>query len=243
MYNNLIKIIDVNKDKCVNCQKCIAVCPVHFCNDGSGDYVKVNGELCLGCCQCLKACTHGARVALDDSKTFFEDMSGDTQTVASVAPSVASNFPHEYMKLNGWLKSIGISAIFDVSFGAELTIRSYLEHLKANNPKLLISQPCPAIVNYIELYRPELLQWLAPVDSPMIHTIKMIREFYPEYNNHRIAAISPCVAKKREFAEVGLGDYNVTYNSLKQYFKDNNISLDDFPELDYDNRYLSINKY
>lgn len=36
------KIIDVNKDKCVNCHQCISVCPSKLCNDGSKSYVEVN---------------------------------------------------------------------------------------------------------------------------------------------------------------------------------------------------------
>ncbi len=93
--------------------------------------------------------------------------------------------------------------MFDVSFGAELSVRSCLDHLDRNKPRAMISSACPAIVTYIELYRPELIQYLIPVDSPMIHTIKMIRRFYPSYRDHKVAAISPCMAKKREFIEAG----------------------------------------
>ncbi len=52
----------------------------------------------------------------------------------------------------------------------------------------------------------------------MTHTMKMIKEFYPEYRDCKIAILSPCYAKKREFEEVGIGDYNVTFKSLKDYF-------------------------
>ena len=69
--------------------------------------------------------------------------------VAVVAPAVASYFPNQYLKLNGWLKSLGVRAFFDVSFGAELTIKSYLHHIESNHPKTVIAQPCPAIVTYI----------------------------------------------------------------------------------------------
>ena len=43
----------------------------------------------------------------------------------------------------------------------------------------------------------------APADSPMLHTIKMIKEFYLQYRNHKVVVISPCAAKKREFEETG----------------------------------------
>ncbi|MGM5481285.1 MAG: [Fe-Fe] hydrogenase large subunit C-terminal domain-containing protein [Nanobdellota archaeon] len=228
-------VINVNKDKCVNCHACITACPVKNCNDGSGDTVSLNHDLCIGCGACLEACTHNARTIVDDTDEFLQALKHGEQMVAIVAPSAAANFPGEYLRLNGWLKNQGVKAVFDVSFGAELTIKSYVEHIKQNNPEAVISQPCPAIVNYIEMYKPELLKYLAPADSPMLHTAKMIKEFYPQYNNHKVAVISPCVAKKREFEETGVGDYNVTYLSLEDYFKNNNVNLRTYDEIDFDN--------
>jgi hypothetical protein len=159
--------------------------------------------------------------------------------VAIVAPAIAAAFPNLYLNFNGWLKSIGIKAVFDVSFGAELTIKSYLEHVQKNHPKAVIAQPCPAIVNYIELYRPELLEYLAPADSPMLHTIKMVKEFYPEYRGSKFAVISPCIAKGREFEATACGDYNITMLKLEEYFDDNRIDLCRFPATEYDNHPLA----
>ncbi len=230
----LPKVVDVIPEKCVNCQACIRVCPVKYCNDAYGDYVKIIPELCIGCGECLEACTHDARVPVDDFEQFMNDLKKGEQIVAVVAPGIAANFVN-YLKLNGWLKSIGVKAFFDVSFGAELTIKSYVEHIKQNNPKTVIAQPCPAIVSFIEIYHPELLEYLAPADSPMLHTIKMIKEFYPQYRNHKIAIISPCVAKKREFYETKLGDYNVTFLSLYKYITANRINLESYPEVQFEN--------
>lgn len=232
---SLAKVIDVDASKCQNCHACISVCPSKFCNDGSGDHVSINPDLCIGCGQCLHACTWGARTILDDTESFFNDLRCGVPIVTVIAPAIAASFPNTYLNLNGWFKNQGVSANFDVSFGAELTIKSYLEHVKENNPKTVIAQPCPAIVSYIELYRPELLEYLAPADSPMLHTVKMIKEFYPQYRNHKVAVISPCIAKKREFEETGYGDYNVTMVNLKEYLKRNGIGLEHYDRADYDN--------
>lgn len=232
----LSKVVDVDKNKCVNCHKCISVCPVYYCNDGSGDYIHLNHDLCIGCGECIKACSHGARIIVDDFDQAMKALKNEQNIVAVVAPAIAATFPDEYLKFNGWLKSIGVDAIFDVSFGAELTVKSYVEHIKENNPECVIAQPCPAIVSYIEIYHPELIQYLAPADSPMMHTMKMIEKFYPEYGNHKFMIISPCIAKKREFEEVGIGDYNVTFTKIKEYFNRKKIDLDDYPEIDFDNR-------
>ncbi|GEM_PF-213698 len=235
MLRPLPKVVEVIKDKCVNCHACVAACPVKFCNDASGDTVEINSDMCIGCGQCLKACTHEARRPVDDTVVFVEALTRREPMIAIVAPAVAVSFPNEYLRLNGWLKARGVAAIFDVSFGAELTIKSYLDHIEKNKPDLVIAQPCPALVNYAEIYHPELIPSLAPADSPMLHTIKLIREFWPKFAGHKIAVLSPCIAKKREFAQTGLGDYNVTMANLREWFESENIRLSTFPEVDYDN--------
>jgi iron only hydrogenase large subunit-like protein len=232
----LSKLIRINEEKCINCHQCIAACPVKFANDGSDKVVHVNHNLCIGCGQCIHACTHKARFPTDDFDSFLNDLvKQKDKMIAVVAPAVASNFPRTYLKLNGWLKSLGIEAFFDVSFGAELTVKSYIEHVKTNAPKAVIAQPCPAIVSYIQIYKPSLLQYLAPADSPMLHTIKMVKQFYPKYQKHKVVVISPCIAKKREFDETGLGDYNVTISSIINYLESQKINLKDFPDLNFDN--------
>lgn len=235
MRTRLIPVIEVDQDKCVNCHACITVCPVKFCNDGSKNHVSVNADLCIACGSCIDACTHGARKYLDDLDLFFQDLDQGVPMVAVVAPSAASNFRDQYLRLNGFLKRAGVKAVFDVSFGAELTIKSYLTHAGKHKPKTIISQPCPAIVTYIELYQPELIPYLAPADSPVIHTIKMVRKYYREYQGYKFVFIAPCAAKRREFDELKLGDYTVTIKTLNDYFKTHKISLADFPEVEFDN--------
>jgi len=232
----LAKLIDIIEEKCVNCHQCISVCPMKFANNGADKVVHVNHDLCIGCGQCIHACTHGARVPIDDFDKAMADMSiKGHKTIAVVAPAVGSNFPDTFLRLNGWLKSMGVEAIFDVSFGAELTVKSYLEHIKLNKPKAVIAQPCPAIVSYIQIYQPSLLKYLAPADSPMVHTMKMVKRFYPRFKDHKIVVISPCIAKRREYDETGYGDYNVTISKIIAHFEGTGISINDFPEVPFDN--------
>ena len=222
----------IDEEKCVNCHACITACPVKFCNVDQGDHMGVNPDLCIACGSCVKACTHNARIPIDDFEQFINEVQNENY-VAIVAPAVAASFPNQYLHFNGWLKSIGIEAIFDVSFGAELTVKSYLEYMKTND-HTIIAQPCPAIVSYIEIYKPELIPYLAPADSPMTHTVKMVKTYYPDYKDHKIVMVSPCLAKLREFDDTRTGVLNVTFKSFQEYFDNNNINLASFPLIDFD---------
>ena len=206
-----------------------------MCNNGSGDYVDFDEKLCIGCGSCIEACTHGARKGIDDAELFFDSLKKGEKIVAIVAPAAIVSFRGKDLELNGFLKSLGVEAVFDVSFGAELTTKSYVEYIKNKNPDCVISQPCPALVSFIETYRPELIKYLAPADSPMLHCAKMIKEFYTKYTGYKIAAISPCYAKRREFDETGICDYNVTMRSIQSYMEEKNIRIDSFPKVEYEN--------
>ena len=230
---SLDHVIEINLENCINCYACIAACPVKYCMDGSGEKLTVNHNQCIGCGHCIHICHHNARLPMDDTKRFLADLKAGEQMIAIVAPAIASVFPNNYLRVNGYLQSLGVKAFFDVSFGAELTVVSYLKHIKENNPKTVIAQPCPAIVNYIEVYQPDLLPYLAPAHSPMLHSIKMIQEYYPEYRNHKILVISPCIAKKREFSETGLGNYNVTMLTLRKKMEEEKIELQHYPAVEY----------
>jgi len=230
----LTSVIQVDEQKCNNCYACITACPVKFCTDGSKEKLLINDDLCIGCGHCIHACSHGARKPVDDTAHFFSDLKRGDKMVAIVAPAIVSCFPDDYLRLNGYLKSAGVDAVFDVSFGAELTVLSYLDHIERRKPRLVIAQPCPAIVSYVEIYQPKLIPYLAPADSPMLHTIKMIREYHPQYRHHKIAVISPCVAKRREFDVTNHGEYNVTMVMLKKYMEGSNVALSAFPALEYD---------
>jgi iron only hydrogenase large subunit-like protein/uncharacterized protein YoxC len=229
----LTPVIRIDEEKCINCYACITGCPVKYCMDGSGEKLQINADLCIGCGNCITVCSHNARSLMDDTARFIEDLEQGKKIIAVVAPAIASFFPEKYLNLNGYLKSLGVEAFFDVSFGAELTVISYLNYIKERKPRTVIAQPCPAIVSFIEIYHPQLLPYLAPADSPMLHTVKMVNEYYPEYKDYRVAIISPCIAKRREFDETGLGDYNVTMTALKNYMDAHNIDLSSFEKVEY----------
>ena len=164
----------------------------------------------------------------------FLDGFGRQKDGGHCGPGGGREFPACYLQLNGWLKAMGVAAIFDVSFGAEFTVKTYLEHVKQNNPKAVIAQPCPAIVTYIEIYRPELLPYLAPADSPMLHTIRMVREYYPQYRAQGGGAL----ALRRQAARIRRDRPGRLQRHLRRTakaFRRGTRPLGSYPAAEYDN--------
>jgi iron only hydrogenase large subunit-like protein len=232
----LSELIRIDSEKCVNCHLCIGACPVKYCNNAS-DYskgIQINSNLCIGCGACIHVCTHEARSIVDDSERFFNDLKNGVKIATLVAPAVDVNFPHQLHHLLGWLKSKNVALNFDVSFGAEITTYQY--YLAANNgaKKPIIAQPCPSVVNYIEIYKPHLMKYLAPTGSPTMDMAAWVHHNHPGY---KLAFISPCVAKKREFEDPntkGRVSYNVTIQGIKNFLEQQKIKLEDFPAADFD---------
>ena len=233
---SLPQVMDVDSEKCTNCHRCIGVCPVKYCNNASDTEkgIVVNHNLCIACGMCIKACTHDARIILDDTETFLNDLRNGVSVGTVVAPAVDVNFPGQLGNLMGWLKSLGVKMNFDVSFGAEITTYQYLQAVKNGAKTPIISQPCPAVVSYIEIYKPHLIEHLAPTGSPTMDMACWVHENHP---GMKIAFISPCFGKKREFDDPntkGRISYNVTIANIKKYLEKEGIDLSDFPSTNFD---------
>lgn len=186
--------------------------------------VKIDYDRCIACGRCVSACKHQARYFVDDIERFFDDLSNGEKISLIVAPAIKTNIP-DYKKLLTYLKRLGVNKIYDVSLGADICVWAHIRHMKNNVPAPLITQPCPVIVTYCETYRHDLLNRLSPIHSPMACTSVYMREY--EGINDRIAALSPCMAKKNEFMDTGLAHYNITFATLLAYLSDNNIALPD----------------
>jgi iron only hydrogenase large subunit-like protein len=201
---NAVEIIGIKEQNCTNCHQCIAVCPVKVCNNGSGDVIKFNNNLCIGCGRCIEACvrSHGgiieksARFVIDDAPEFTANLP-KKEIVALIAPSAQSNF--DLGKLITALRLLGVKGVYDVSLGAEITIACYHDAIQSGMAKIpVIATPCSAIVKYIELNHPKLIEHLAPIGSPVYNLAIYVKSLHP---NAEIAFISPCLAKRREFQE------------------------------------------
>lgn len=217
-------------ERCVGCNKCIRTCScmgamVASENAKGSNIIEVNGDKCVACGACFDACEHNAREFVDDTEAFFADLHRGEQISILIAPAFLANYPRKYESVLGGLKQLGVNRMISVSFGADITTWGYLNYVKQYNFVGGISQPCPAVVGYIERYVPELLPKLFPVQSPM-----MCAAIYATKTmgiTDKLAFISPCIAKKEEIMSKrgkGLISYNVTFDHLMKYVREHQIT-------------------
>ncbi|TYB30282.1 MAG: hypothetical protein FXF47_10020 [Candidatus Mcinerneyibacterium aminivorans] len=235
------KIIKVDENKCINCQACIKECPVKICNEVSNDHVTVNNDLCLACGACIDVCKQNARKGIDDIDKLKEVFNNpEKKAVAVISPTIASNFPGSYLKINTFLKENNFDLCINSSVGAEIAAKTYKEKLDNSNANTILTANCPSIVTYVEKYKPELKSYLINSASPIIHTVRMIRNYKIKYKNAEFFAFTPCYSKSKEFEELDENINNITFRSLKNFWQNNNIDINKFEKSKYD--YDTVNK-
>jgi len=230
-----MNIIKTDINKCINCQRCIADCPVKYCQDASsGKIVDVIDERCIYCGRCVEACKHDARLYEDDFRRYTAASHDDV--VFLFDPAIVASFGEDYKKMLHFVKHyLKATKVYDVSFGAELTLVKLVKYISDNKPDLLISNVCPTVVKYIELYIPELLEFLCPIDTPAMATARYLREV--ENYKGEIAYLGPCISRSFEFTDpntFGYINYNITFKNVDEIINKRQIPLKSFHEIKFD---------
>ena len=231
-------LVYTNED-CVGCNRCISVCPVlqanHAVVEGATNVVRVDGDSCVHCGACIDVCQHKARAFEDDTERFFDDLAKGHRISLLLAPAFIANYPNEYRQILGYLKSLGANHVISISFGADITTWAYLNWITKHNLVGGISQPCPAVVDYIENYVPELVSKLVPIHSPMMCGAIYAKKYMNVTD--KLAFISPCIAKKSEITRpqnAGYIEYNVTFEHLMKKLAGMDLSkYNGFDEIEY----------
>lgn len=242
-----------DSDKCTNCGLCKRTCENTVGIKYNRDDVK--RPVCINCGQCILNCPFNAL----DTKNDYDEvirLLEDKENILtiSVAPAIRTSIGEEFgleagtivtKKLVTALKKFGFKYVFDLTFGADLTVMEEAMELvnRLNHQEKLpiLTSCCPSWVKYAEIYHPELLNNLSSTKSPIMMQASIINEYFfskIKKDSKKIinVMLAPCTAKKMEIKRPELPgmDYCLTTHEMSLMLKKLNIDLKTQEETDFD---------
>ncbi len=223
-----MSIIKLKEANCKNCYKCIRECPVKsiaFKNEQA----QIISDECILCGNCLHACPQHAKEVGSNLNKVKEFVAAKKKVYVSLAPSFPVYFKDATIEQMSFaLKKLGFTQIEETAIGAAKVSRQYDILIKEHKLRNIITTACPSTVLLIEKYFPSLVEYLAPVASPMIAHARAMKEVYN--TRIKVVFIGPCIAKKHEVEDItneGMVYEALTFEELEQWFREENITLEE----------------
>jgi iron only hydrogenase large subunit-like protein/uncharacterized Fe-S cluster-containing protein len=207
---------------CQDCYRCVRVCPVKAISVREGQ-ARIEDELCIKCGTCVRECPQHAKTIRSSLYAVKELLESGRTVVASVAPSFSAVFDGwRASRLPSALRRLGFRYVSETAEGALLVT----EETVKSKDKGSICTACPAVVNFIEKYRPEFIDELIPVVSPMVAHGRLLKKRLG--GDIAVVFIGPCAAKKLEAQRpenADAVDAVLTFTELISWLSEENIDL------------------
>ena len=269
------KAIVLEPAKCIVCGCCVDICQntqnvwaLSYLNRGMNTKItgandtKLGDSPCIKCGQCAAHCPTGAITDYDTTNQVWDILKDkENITVVQIAPAVrvalGEEFGFDYGanltgKIYAALRKLGFSKVFDTNFGADLTIieeaTEFVNRFKTGNELPMFTSCCPAWVDYVEKYYPEMLPHLSSCKSPHEMVGALAKTYYAQKlgvdaAKVKVVSVMPCTAKKWEIARdetmssSGYQDVDVviTTRELAKMIKQQGINFKNLPEEEADN--------
>ena len=215
--------VDMDSDRCVRCGQCIMACPLGF-QDKTVAMVKTLAK----CENCAFSRPVGAMSEVDNTETVIAALKdSEVFTVVQFAPSVRTGIGEQFgmepgenvaAKLYSAFRAAGFDRVWDTNFSADLTIMEegteFLGRIKNGGVFPQFTSCCPAWVNYVEKYYPQLIPNLSSAKSPQ-QMFGAVAKTYGARNcdvkpeKMFVVSVMPCTAKKYECKREELKDASV----------------------------------
>lgn len=239
------------KERCINCGRCKTICK---------DVVGINYDekckkaVCINCGQCILNCPVGALVPKYDYKKVL-DYLHDTEKIVtiSIAPAVRTTIGEGFGleagtflegELVGALKKAGFDYVFDVTFGADMTVMEesfeLVNRLKNKETLPMFTSCCSSWVKYLEIYHPDKLKHLSTVKSPIGIQSSIINTYFlkmMDIQKEKVinVVVAPCTAKKFEIRRSEMGmDIAITTSELVLLLKELDIDITKVESKEFD---------
>lgn len=223
-------------------------------------------SVCTFCGQCVAVCPTGALTTCDHTNEIIRSLVSTEKTVVvQVAPAVRAALGEEFgmkagtdvtKKMVAALKSMGFDYVFDTNFSADLTIMEesaeLVDRLTRNmngdtTARLpMLTSCCPAWVNFIETYYPDMLDIPSTARSPQQMFGAIAKTYFADKKNIKrenlvVVSVMPCLAKKYECSRDEFSvdgnpdvDYSISTRELAQLIKLANLNLEELEDSEFD---------
>jgi len=220
---------------CIGCNRCMTNCPVPGANisvaSQRGHRIEVNAERCISCGQCIDICPHKAREYVDDTDRFFADLAAGKSISLVIDPAFRILYPDRMGRILAYLRSLGAEGIYDISFGADICTWAAISCYQQYPDRNWISSACASVVETIEKFYPDLVDYLLPVLSPLQCLTVYVRQYL--HDDAPLAYIGPCIAKQNEqFSDgrISAVSYRITLQRLFKHLE--GMYLEGYEEAD-----------
>lgn len=221
-----MNILTFEKDSCQGCYKCIRHCEVKAISYKDG-YASINIKDCVLCGECVNVCPTHAKSVKDDLSLVKNMLLQNEKVIVSLAPSYKAYFNNISLgKMVNVLRRLGFDDIQETALAANLVNDNYIEHINTEEKKHYITSACYSTILLIEKYYPELVEYLLPVDSPMMTHAKLLKKENP---NVKVVFVGPCVSKKAEAENIinkGTVDAVLTFEDIELWMNEKSITFD-----------------
>ena len=220
-----MNILVFEKDNCQGCYKCIRHCEVKAISYKDG-YASINVKDCVLCGECVNVCSTHAKSVKDDLNIVKDMLAKNERVIVSLAPSYKAYFNNISLgKMVHALRKLGFTDIQETALAAEVVNNKYVEIVNKEEKKHYITSACYSTILLIEKYYPDLVEYLLPVDSPMMTHAKLLKSENP---NTKVVFIGPCVSKKAEAENIinkGTVDAVLTFEDIDNWMEEEHIEF------------------
>lgn len=262
-----------DNNKCILCRRCVAacaktqgVCAIGVQNRGfkseiGSEFGKSLGEVaCINCGQCIAACPTGALTEKDATKEVWAALNDPKKFVVfQPAPAVRVAIGEEFGmpigtrctgKLAAAMRRLGADRVFDVDFGADLTIMEegteLLQRIQNGGVLPMITSCSPGWIKFCEHFYPEFIPNLSTCKSPNQMQGAVTKTYFAEKNGLDprdifVVSVMPCTAKKFEIQRPEMGhdgyrdvDANLTTRELARMIRQAGIDFVHLPDEEFD---------
>lgn len=184
--------ISINRERCFGCGKCVRRCPTQAMRGGRNRQIEIFPQLCIGCGECMRNCPNQAIDIVQDD---WESLQKKNKILLMTDPTFVVQLGdcRRTSSLHNNLRNLGfVTAEDELALAYDVSALAVARRIVVRTaPKPLISSYCPAVLRYIQLHHPGLVNNIVDVDTPFETAATLWRE---KHGDIPMTLVAPCPA-------------------------------------------------